>query len=237
MATAVAPPRQRASRQWSLAVAFQEMFTAVVRLRSGRQAVTDAATFRAQIKRAIQMAEQEAQNGGYPPEDVKLAVFATVAFLDESVLNAQNPVFTDWSRMPLQEELFGVHVAGETFFQNLKQIMTRPDSAATADLMEVYLLCLLLGYRGRYGVSGGAEVGQISQAVRQRIARVRGEQFFAPSVGLPNEPPARKAVDHWVRGLMFTSIALLVLCILMFAGYFAVLHSGAADIRALVTRS
>ena len=237
MASAVAPPPQKTSRQWSLSVAFQEVFTAIVRLRSGRQAVTDAATFRAQMKRALQGAETDARNGGYPPDDVKLAVFASVAFLDESILNAQNPVFADWSRMPLQEELFGVHVAGEVFFQNLKQIMTRADSAVTADIMEIYLLCMLLGYRGRYGGSGGAEIGQISQAVRQRIARVRGEQRLAPSVYLPNEPPARKAVDHWVRGLMFTAIALLVLCVLMFVGYFAVLHSGAADIRALVTRS
>lgn len=237
MATATAPPQPRATRQWSLAIAFQEVFTAVVRLRSGRQAVTDSATFRAQIKRALQMAEQEARNGGYPPDDVKLALFATVAFLDESVLNSQNPVFADWSRMPLQEELFGVHVAGEVLFQNLKQILSRPDSAATADLLEVYELCLLLGYRGRYGGSGGGEIGQITEMVRQRIARVRGEQRLAPSVALPSEPPMRAAVDRWVRSLTFATIGTLVLCLLLFAIYFGVLHSGASDIRALVTRS
>jgi type VI secretion system protein ImpK len=236
MATAVAPPPQRASRSWSLAVAFQEVFTAVVRLRSGRQAVSDAATFRGQIKRALQMAEQEARNGGYSPEDVKLAVFATVAFLDESVLNAQNPVLSDWSRMPLQEELFGVHVAGETFFQNLKQILSRPDSNATADLLEIYQLSILLGYRGRYGMSGGGELAQIMDLVRQRIARVRGPLSFAPSVALPNEPPARKAVDHWVRGLTVVAICMFVLCIVLFAGYFFLLNSGASEIRALVTR-
>ena len=219
-----------------MAIAFQEVFTAVVRLRTGRQAVQDAPTFRAQIKRALQMAEQEARNGGYPPDDVKLAVFATVAFLDESVLNSQNPVFADWSRMPLQEELFGVHVAGEVFFQNLKQILSRPDSVATADLLEVYELCLLLGYRGRYGMSGGGELGQIADAVRQRIARVRGEQRFAPSVGLPNEAPAKKMVDGWVRGLTFATIGMLVLCVVLFAGYFVILNSGASDIRALVAR-
>jgi len=236
MATAAAPPPQRAPRQWSLAVAFQEVFTAIARLRSGRQAVSDAATFRNQMKHALQSAEQEARNGGYPPEDVKLAVFATVAFLDESVLNSQNPIFADWSRMPLQEELFGVHVAGEVLFQNLKQILSRPDSTATADLVEVYVLCLLLGYRGRYGLSGGAELAQIIDVSRQRIARVRGQLQFAPSVWLPNEPPARKAVDRWVRGLAFAAAAMLVLCILLFVGYYAILSSGASDIHALVTR-
>ena len=49
---------------------------------------------------------------GYSAEDVKLAGFALVAFLDESVLASGNPVFADWPAKPLQEELFGTHVAG-----------------------------------------------------------------------------------------------------------------------------
>ena len=45
-----------------------------------------------------------------------------VAFLDESILNLRNPVFADWPRKPLQEELFGHHMAGEIFFQNLQPL-------------------------------------------------------------------------------------------------------------------
>jgi hypothetical protein len=40
-----------------------------------------------------------------------------------------------------------------------------------------------------------------------------------------------------VRGLTFGAISMLVLSLLLFAGYFVVLHSGASDIRALVSRS
>ncbi len=57
---------------------------------------------------------------------MQLATFAAVAFLDESMLNSQNPIFADWLRKPLQEELFGTHIAGETFFQNLQQLLGRP---------------------------------------------------------------------------------------------------------------
>ena len=63
-----------------------------------------------------------------------------VAFLDESVLNSRNPIFADWLRKPLQEELFGTHIAGEVFFQNLQQLLGRSDSPDLADLLEIYHL-------------------------------------------------------------------------------------------------
>ena len=92
----------------NMALMYQEILTAITRFRSGRQAVSDATTFRNQIKAAIGTAEAEATRAGYNAEDVRLGTFAVVAFLDESVLNSNNPLFADWPRMPLQEELFGV---------------------------------------------------------------------------------------------------------------------------------
>jgi type VI secretion system protein ImpK len=88
---------------------------------------------------------------GYTSEDVRLAAFAVVALLDESALNARQPALADWARRPLQDELFGGHLAGEWFFQHVEQLLARPDSAALADVLEVHQLVLLLGFRGRYG--------------------------------------------------------------------------------------
>ena len=115
-------------RGWNLALAFQEVFTAIVRLRYNRQAVSNAESFRAQIKQALRVAEQEARSGGYSAEDVKQAVFALVAFLDESALSCRNPAFADWARLPLQAEMFGHQLAGEVFFQELQKTLTRSDS-------------------------------------------------------------------------------------------------------------
>ena len=58
-------------RGWNLALAFQEVFTAIVRLRYNRQAVSNAESFRAHIKQALRVAEQEARSGGCSAEDVK----------------------------------------------------------------------------------------------------------------------------------------------------------------------
>jgi type VI secretion system protein ImpK len=98
----------------SLAVSFQEALTAILRVRFQRQQVQDSESFRAQMRRALQAAMQESRAMGYSSEIVQMGVFAAVAYLDESVLNLQSPVFADWARRPLQEELFGGHMAGET---------------------------------------------------------------------------------------------------------------------------
>ena len=120
-------------RSENLAFCFQEAITVGERLRSNRQAVADAESFRYQIRETLKSAAGEAQRRGYNGDDVQLAVFAVVAFLDESILNLRNPVFADWPRRPLQEEMFGHHVAGEIFFQNLQKIMSRDESQETAD--------------------------------------------------------------------------------------------------------
>ena len=141
-------------RGWNLALGFQEVFTAVVRLRYNRQAVQDADTFRAQMRQALRVAEQDARSRGCSPEDVKQVIFGVVAFLDESVLSSGNPVFANWPRLPLQAELFGHQLAGEIFFQELQKALTRNDSPEAADLLEVYYLCLLLGFKGVRGRRG-----------------------------------------------------------------------------------
>src|SRR2546429_6222222 len=94
-----------APRPENLAFVFQEVLTAIVRLRTNRQTVSDSALFRAQIKDALTVSEKEAAKLGYSPETVRLAKFAVVASLDESVLNQQAPTFADWARQPLQQDL------------------------------------------------------------------------------------------------------------------------------------
>ena len=85
-------------RRQNLAMHFQESITAIVRLRAGRQPVSDPQWFRTQLRDALKLAAEQARDSGYNSEDVKSAAFAVVAFLDESILNSNNPVFSDWSR-------------------------------------------------------------------------------------------------------------------------------------------
>ena len=116
-------PTAAARRNENLALMLQEVLTAIVRLRSNRQAVSDANSFRIHMREALKSADQEARKRNYSADAIQLAIFAVVAFLDESILNSRNPLFADWPRKPLQEELFGTHMAGEVFFQNLQKLL------------------------------------------------------------------------------------------------------------------
>jgi len=232
-ATAAPPP----TRSANLALILQEVLTATVRLRANRQAVSDAESFRHHIREALRTAAQEARNSaGYSTDDIKLATFAVVGFLDESILSAQNPLFAAWPRKTLQEELFGTHMAGEIFFQNLQQLLGKPDSADLADLLEVYYLCLLLGYRGRYSVGNTGELQATMQATAEKIRRIRGPLGgLSPSWELKAES-LQAPKDKLTKTLAIVAMVCLVVGLILFAGYKFSLSSGSSQIAESATR-
>jgi type VI secretion system protein ImpK len=215
------------TRGWNLALAFQEVFTAIVRLRSNRQQVTNAEAFRGQMKQALQRAEQEARSGGYKAEDVRQVLFAVVAFLDESVLGSRNPVFVDWPRLPLQTELFGHQIAGEVVFQELQKTLGRADSAETCDVLEVYGLCLLLGFRGRYAAAGAGDLQSLISAIQEKLRRVRGPSGpLSPRGLLPSDAVRVAHSDPWVRRLGILAISIVALTVIAFVIFKLILNSG-----------
>jgi type VI secretion system protein ImpK len=223
---------QRVERRSNLAFCFQELFTAIVRVRFNLQSVPNADAFRGNAKNLIRMATQDAAGRGYTGEDVKLAAFAVVAFLDESVLTSKNPVFSTWSRMPLQEELFGEHMAGETFFQYVQLLLSRRDSVETVDVLEVYYLCMLLGYRGRYGSSGDGELRAIMESIKGKTTRVRGGNLpLSPAWALPGDPPLPKRRDPWLRRLVWMTTLAAVLGIVTFVASELILMSGNSTLQ------
>jgi type VI secretion system protein ImpK len=220
------------TRADNLALIFQEVLTAIVRLRSNRQELTDAESFRFYMREAIKSAIQEARGaGGYNGDDIKMATLALVGFLDESVLNTQNPLFANWPRKPLQEELFGIHMAGEIFFRNLEQLMGRPDSFDLADLLEVHYLCLLLGYGGRYSIGGRGELQAITTATGERIRRIRGASND-PFMEILEEPEVVKLTeDPWVKKFLIAAVACFVLMLVLFVSFKVTLGSSAYGVR------
>lgn len=219
-------PAQR--RQENLAFVFQELLTVGERLRSNRQQVADAASFRAQLWAGVKQADEEARRRGYSSDDIELGIFAVVAFLDESILNLRIPVFADWPRQPMQEERYGHHVAGEVFFQNLQKLLARNDSQELADLLEIYYLCLLLGFAGRYSMGGRGELRSVATQAGDKIQRIRrtGAEL-APGWRLPTNDPVRAAGgDPWVMRLAIAAGFCFLLLVILFAGFYFLLGSG-----------
>ncbi|HEY4047203.1 MAG TPA: DotU family type IV/VI secretion system protein [Acidobacteriaceae bacterium] len=219
------------ARVASLASTFQEVLTAIARVRFRLQHVQEAQHFRAQIRQSLQSTMQQGRALGYSGESVQTAVFAAVAFLDESVLNLQDPVFADWSRRPLQEELFGGHLAGETFFRNLRTYLTQEDSAEVADVLELHCICLLMGYRGRYALGDSGELYSMLRQARERINRIRGDARLAPRSGPAPATAGRLGRDRWSRRLMWAACILAGLAVFAFSGYSIELASGVSFLQ------
>ena len=195
-----------------LAQILQELLTATARLRGDRQPVPDAAAFRSQLLELVRRADEDAQRAGYATADARLAIFAAVAFLDESALNSRQPALADWARRPLQEELFGGHMGGEWFFQHVDQLLARPDSPALADLLEVHHLCLLLGFRGRYGADDRGALHAAASRLGERVSRIRGAPGdLTPAWRPPNDSVVGR--DPWIRRLVLGLAASVVLAL------------------------
>jgi len=137
----------------SLAHLYEDLLTAIVRVQAGRVHIPDCESFRRRTKAKLQDIEQLALTGGYDGRDVQETHFAVAAYLDSVVLHSEESVRAEWERKTLQEEMFGQRDAGVVFFEKLEDFRSRRDSEQLAGILEVYLLCLLLGFEGRY--SGG----------------------------------------------------------------------------------
>jgi type VI secretion system protein ImpK len=233
-------PRDRPAstgRRGQLALALQEVFTATARLRANRQVAADAESFRTHIKGLLSGAEREARRLGYGADDVATALYASVAFLDESVLNSAQPMFAGWPSRPLQEELFGGHMGGEHFFQHLRQLLTRNDSDDVADLLEVFQLCLLLGFQGRYSAGDRGELRSLQAATQDQLQRIRGAfGELAPGWAPPAREAVRRQRDPWVLGLSVAAAVCALSAALLFGVFRSSLAGGTADVQAAANR-
>lgn len=222
-------------RRGALALALQEVLTVTARLRGGRQVASDAASFRAHVKQLLAAADEEARRAGYDRNDIKLAIYAVTVFVDESVLNSPLPIFAGWPQKPLQEEIFGGHMGGEAFFQNLREVLSRQESEDLADLLEVHHLCLLLGFKGRYSVADPAELGTIIRGVADKIERTRGRAGpLAPAAAVPAQEAIPVARDPLIRPLAFGVLGTGLVVLLLWIVLALALSSGATQLENLI---
>jgi type VI secretion system protein ImpK len=198
-----------AARSDTLALLYQGIFTGIVRIQTGRQALGDLEVFRRRMKAALQEGEKEAMRAGYGPSEIREAEFAVVAFLDETILSSKDAKADEWRKRPLNIELFGQAIAGDVFFDKLTEIERQRDSPQVADLLEVYLLCLLLGFEGRFAPPLRGEVFRITERLRGRIETIRGMDYkLSPPLELLRGPAPlnRPAAGHewlwWAVGAL-----------------------------------
>jgi type VI secretion system protein ImpK len=132
--------------------------------------------------------------------------------------------------------MFGSFVAGEMFFNGVDRLLGRDDSVALADLLEVYYLCLLLGYGGRYSSGAGGNLQHIADKVGRRIYHIRKNLLGDGGAPAQEKLPRRRS-DPWVRRLSWVAMATFAIAFLCYLFYWFSLHSGASTLETLARRA
>ena len=102
-----------------------------------------------QIDALIHQAQTQALNNGVAIEQFQQALFPVLAWADEHIAR-HHPWDTEhaWQKHLLQRRYFKTALAGREFFERLSAL---PED--NIDLREVYVLCLCLGFMGKYSIT------------------------------------------------------------------------------------
>jgi type VI secretion system protein ImpK len=234
MQSAAPPPGSQGANR--LGLLYQHILTGVVRIQSGKQKIADIETLRRRMKGALDQAEREASLAGYDAASIREASFAVVALLDETISSSREPSVNVWQKRPLNIELYGQAIAGDVFFERLHELERRSNSGQLIDVLEVYLLCLLLGFEGRFAPPLRGEAHRIMERLRLRVEAARESDYrLSPPIQITSgaPPPTPKATHPWY--LWAGGILLAVL--LLFIVYLLDLGGRVSELRALASGS
>jgi len=178
-------------------------------LKSGQEPV-DAASFSARVQQFLADFERSAKKMDIPAEDVYATKYAFCAAVDETVLNSGFSIRDAWMLQPLQLTLFGEQLAGENFFARLEDL--RAQGAPRLQSLEVFYMCLLLGFQGKYMIEGQEKLGYLTARLGDEITLLRGKRAgFAPHWPLPDKiaHTLKRDVPLWSIGALFALLGLL----------------------------
>lgn len=204
-----APGAEVARYKPSLADLQYDGFYLIFLLRNGK-APTDAEAFRSAIISFLGDFERGAKREGFDAEDVFDAKYAFCATVDEAILSSRNPIRDDWERRPLQLSLFGDQLAGEAFFDKLEK--ARNEGKRRIAALEVFHMCLLLGFKGRYLLEGHEKLTYLTAQLGDQIAHIKGNRApFAPHWAAPDQisHTLRRVLPVWVVAASLAFFGLL----------------------------
>jgi type VI secretion system protein ImpK len=191
------------------------VFDLILRLKAG--IVQPSNDLRPKIASLLTEFEKRAERYRFSPKIVQVSKFALAAFVDETVLTNNFPLRDEWEKYPLQLEYFGEQLAGDKFFDKLEAMLKQID--VTQDAVEVYYVCMLLGFKGRYAVYEKEKLLATMQQTANALVKVGKIRAVELS---PNwfandqpEPPKERKIPTWVKISAFAGLGLAVIVYLV----------------------
>lgn len=194
-----------------------QTFDLILRIKSG--IVTPSTDLRPQVAALLNKFEERGLRYGYSEKIVRLAKFALAAFIDETVLTNNFPLKEEWEKYSLQLEYFGEHLAGNKFFDRLEAMLKQIDQAV--DAVEVYYVCLLLGFKGKYAIYMEDELTNVIRRTAealQRAGRLRDVQLAPHAIveDQPEPPKKHPFLPTWAYVFGFGGLFLSALIYIVF---------------------
>ena len=155
--------------------------------------------------------QRRCREAGIGDDDANEAKYAIAAFADEQIFRSQWPGRNQWMGQPLQLLYFNENTAGEGFFQRMSALQNQPQRA---HVLEIFYLCLCLGFQGQYAVRGGEGVGVIIDQVASQLSAASGSGESISPHGEPRD--ALRGLMRREMPLVGLSVAFFVLAVVIF---------------------
>jgi type VI secretion system protein ImpK len=175
------------------------IFDLILRLKAG--IVAPSNDLRPKVAAMLEDFEKRAERYRFNHKIIQVSKFALAAFVDETVLMNNFPMRDQWEKYALQLEYFGEQLAGNKFFEKLDSMLNQIE--VTKDAVEVYYVCMLLGFKGRYAVYEQEKLLETMQ--RTANALVKSGKIVSAELSphwLANdqpEPPKKRGMPVWAK--------------------------------------
>jgi len=171
----------------------------ILRLKAG--IVAPSNDLRPQVAGMLDDFEKRAERYRFSSKIIQVSKFALASFVDETVLINNFPMRHEWERNPLQLEYFGEQLAGNKFFEKLDSMLKQIE--VTQDAVEIYYVCMLLGFKGRYAVYEQEKLLAIMQETANALVKVGKIKPVELSPNwLANDqptPPKKRGMPVWAK--------------------------------------
>lgn len=193
------------------------IFDLILRLKAG--IVAPSNDLRPKVAAMLQDFEKRAERYRFNHKIIQVSKFGLAAFVDETVLLNNFPNREQWEKYALQLEYFGEQLAGNKFFEKLEAMFNQID--VTKDAVEVYYVCMLLGFKGRYAVYEQDKLLAIMQKTANAL--VKAGKIVPVELSphwLANdqpEPPKKRGMPVWAKLMAFGWIGIaFIIYLVMF---------------------
>jgi len=194
------------------------VFDLILRLRAG--IVAPSNDLRPKVAALLEDFEKRAERYRFNHKIVQVSKFALASFVDEVVLTNNFPLRDQWEKYALQLEYFGEQLAGNKFFEKLQAMLGQID--ATKDAVEVYYVCMLLGFKGRYAIYEQEKLLAIMEQTANALVKA-GK--IVPVELSPHwlvtdqpKPPKKRGMPVWAKLTALGGLGLaFIIYLMMFA--------------------